>query len=177
MYIHQNRDLVENIDEINHLLPQKRPGRRGKEGGMHSFECLQRHLVTNGEKSCWIWPSVEIKEDDIRNLLAVSIEVAIKFFFKHFVYNFGGQNYLQEDGGPIGARLTMAVARLVLQDWSEQFGQILKSCKIVELLKGIYVDDGRNVLSKLSNSMRFDPNTRTLNSCEKQEEKRLFVKP
>ena len=95
MYIHQNRDLVENIDEICHLLPQKRPGRKGVESGMHSFECLQRHLVINGEKSCWSWPAVEIKEDDIRNLLAVSIEVALKFFFKHFTYNFGGQNYLQ----------------------------------------------------------------------------------
>ena len=48
-------------------------------------------------------------------------EISINFFLKNFVYTFGGQIHLKSFGGPIGARLTMRVPRLVLQEWSEQF--------------------------------------------------------
>ena len=156
LYLHLNEKLVDNIDKIKHLLPCKKKNRRGVESGMHSRECMKRHLLLNSESSCWTWPKVELKESDKKELLATTISVAIKFFFGHFTYTFGGQDYLQLAGGPIGARLTMAVARLVLQEWSEHFKDILDKAKITELLRGIYVDDGRNVISKLRSNMRFN---------------------
>ena len=88
MYVHQNRSLVENTSKIEHLIPKKRPGRKGVESGMHSGECMKRHLVLDKKDSCWIWPDNEISNDDRRELLAISIEISIKFFFKNFMYNF-----------------------------------------------------------------------------------------
>ena len=54
MYIHQNRHLVEDLSKIEHILPRKRPGRCGVEGGMHCDECMQRHLDPESSSSGWI---------------------------------------------------------------------------------------------------------------------------
>ena len=60
----------------------------------------------------------------------------------------------------------MAAARLVLQECSEHFKDILEKDKIVELLWGIYVDDGHNVISMLKPSMRFDVEKKTFEMNE-----------
>ena len=65
------------------------------------------------------------------------MENAILFFF---TYTFGGKVYIQVGGGPIGARITMAVARLVMQEWKDSYNQILKNSNIVELLSSLYVE-------------------------------------
>ena len=88
---------------------------------MHSRECLQRHVDTDDEKSCWQWPNVDIGEEETKELLSIAIEITVRFFWGNFAYTFGGQDFLQDDGGPIGARLTMCIARLIMQDWSENF--------------------------------------------------------
>ena len=98
---------------------------------------------------------MKIDEDQTKELLSVALEIAVKFFWGNFAYTFGGQDFLQDDGGPIGARLTMCIARLIMQEWSECFSKILSDNKIAELLKGIYVDDGRSVVSKIENNTRY----------------------
>ena len=52
----------------------------------------------------------------VLTMLGLAMERAVIFFFNHFTYTFGGEIYLQTSGGPIGARLTMVVARLVMQE-------------------------------------------------------------
>ena len=59
-------------------------------------------------------------------------------------------------GGPIGARLTMAVARLVMQSWKDNYDKILDRSQIDQLLSGLYVDDGRNLHRKLNFGEYFD---------------------
>ena len=59
-------------------------------------------------------------------------------------------------GGPIGARLTMAVARLVMEQWKNEFDEILKMSSIEELMCGLYVDDGRSFIRLLELGNRFD---------------------
>ena len=113
MYIHQNRSLASDISSIEALLPTKRKGRRGVESGMHSQECLQRHLNTDTVDSCWTWPVVQIDEDQKKELISIAMEIAVKFFWNNFSYTFGGQDFIQEDGGPIGARLMMCIAGMV----------------------------------------------------------------
>ena len=49
----------------------------------------------------------------------------------------------------------MALARIVMQDWSEQFSRILSENAVGEHLRGIYVDDGRNVLDILKAGTRY----------------------
>ena len=63
---------------------------------------------------------------------------------------------MQTEGGPIGARLTMCVARLVLQEWHDKFAEILDKSGLREYLKGLYVDDGRNVVDLLHLGTRFN---------------------
>ena len=60
-----------------------------------------------------------------RILISIAIEISVRFFFSNFIYTFGGEHYIQCSGGPIGARLTMALARLIMQDWSDKFSRIL----------------------------------------------------
>ena len=104
------------------------------------------------------WPQlIEYIPDRIKSIMmGMAMEKAIFFFFKNFAYTFGGKVYLQKFGGPIGARITMAVARLVMQEWKDRFDEILMKSNITELLSGLYVDDGRSLQRKLKYGERFD---------------------
>ena len=95
LYIHLNRGLSSNLDSIAHLLPKKRPGKRGIEPGLSSTECMRRYLEDefeiNGKtyKSSWIWPADKPTEKEINLLMAAMLEIAVVFFFDNFVYSFG----------------------------------------------------------------------------------------
>ena len=65
------------------------------------------------------------------------------------------KKFIQIDRGPIGARLTMAVARIVMQDWKDNFKIILENSQIAELLIGLYVDDGQSLQRLLVHGERF----------------------
>ena len=123
-------------------------------------------IGTMGVENKFKWPYkcdfIPLK--DKRKLMGFAMEVAVGFLFKNFTYTFGGQKYLQSSGGPIGACVTMAVARIVMQHWKDYYDEILKKSDIVELLSGLYVDDGRTFHRKLYMGERF---------CEK--EKRIIV--
>ena len=77
------------------------------------------------------------------------------FMFTHHVYCFGGENYLQSDSGPIGLRITMAVARLVMSEWGERMRDILTDAGIKVFLEGSFVDDIRYVTSPIPNGVRW----------------------
>ena len=47
------------------------------------------------------------------------------------------------EGGPIGARVTMSAARLVMMEWAEDYNHILAEGDNEPELLEIYVDDGR----------------------------------
>ena len=106
LYVHLNRHLSSNIAEIAHLLPQKRPGKRGREPGMSSFTCMQRHLEeeyeVNGRiiKNSWVWPKSKPSKAEMKTLMAILLEISVSFFFDNFVYTFGGKDILQCGGGP-----------------------------------------------------------------------------
>ena len=90
--------------------------------------------------------------------MGLAMELAVVFFFKYFTYTFGGKKYIQLTGGPIGARLTMAVSRIVMQNWKDKYDLVLKSSGIIEYLNGLYVDDGRTFHRKLEYGERFCEN-------------------
>ena len=58
-------------------------------------------------------------------------------------------------GGPIGARLTMACARLVMQDWAEEYKEILTRSGLDIDAHAGYVDDGRQATPCLIKGSRF----------------------
>ena len=108
----------------------------GIEPGIGSFECQRRYITDEYEKenkmvqSMWVWPEKEPNEKELNSLMAIMLEIAIKFFLDNFVYTFRGEKYLQRSGDLIGARLTLAIARLVMQDWWNKFSHILKVSKL-----------------------------------------------
>ena len=155
LYIRLNRDLCHDYEAIKHLLPVRRRERRGKEAGMGSTECNQRYLQYDDENSNWDWPNLPLREKEIRILMGRALEISIKFFFSNFAYTFGGDLLLQMFGGPIGARLTMCVARLVMQQWREEYTEILAEAGIKELLSKIYVDDNRAIMEIIKPGWRY----------------------
>ena len=120
LYVRLNREHCSNYEEIEHLLPTRRRGRRGREAGMGSKECDKRFLEDNDDSN-WQWNNLPLNRENIRTLMGRALEISIKFFFKNFCCTFGGDLYIQVFGGPIGARLTMCVARIVLQQWREDY--------------------------------------------------------
>ena len=120
---------------------------------------MERNIRGNEKKSNWSWPQNRATEKEKRKLVAAALEIAVKFFFDNFIYTFGGDCYKQGFGGPIGARLTMAVSRLIMQAWYESYSGILSKSKIRELLRGIYVDDGRAVVRKMELGTRYNKET------------------
>ena len=61
------------------------------------------------------------------------------------------------EGGPIGSRVTIASSRLVMQDWSEGYLDILDVSGVkTYALKG-YVDDGRQSTDLMIRGTRFNP--------------------
>ena len=170
LYIHLNRGLASDISEIEHLLPYRRKGRRGVEAGMGSMEAKEREIRGNQKESNWTWPCNKATKREIKKLVAIALEIVIKFFFENFIYTFGGEYYMQGFGGPIGARLTMAVSRLVMQSWYEKYRKILKDSDIQELLGGIYVDDGRAIVRKLQLGSRYNKEKRKFEITKENRE-------
>ena len=63
----------------------------------------------------WIFPEKELTLNEEREIIARCVEIAVRVVFENFCYKFGGETLKQREGGPIGARVTMAAARLVMQ--------------------------------------------------------------
>ena len=66
-----------------------------------------------------------------------------------------------------------AVARLVMQEWKDSYNQILKNSNIVELLSGLYVDDGRGVQRLLEMGERFIEEEKAFKIVDKERKNDL----
>ena len=83
-------------------------------------------------------------------------EIGVRVLFENFTYRWGGETYKQSSGGPIGCRVTMAVSRLVMQDWAEKYTEILDKSEVdIAMLTG-YVDDNRQLTRLPRLGMRYD---------------------
>ena len=84
------------------------------------------------------------------------LEIAIRTLWENYSYRFGGEIYLQKEGGPIGQRPTMAASRIVMNDFFKRYHEILKKAELKVTLLKVYVDDGRQASTLLRRGMRFD---------------------
>ena len=66
---------------------------------MSSTEAKEREIRGNLKDSNWTWPSNKASKREIKKLVAIALEIAVKFFFENFLYKFGGEVYLQSFGG------------------------------------------------------------------------------
>ena len=165
-YIVVNRHLTSQIGDLWKVLPYRRKV-QGREPGMTGEAMTSRKGRVEDQ---WVFKTEHISKDQLMEIVGRVAEIATRVVFGNFTYNFGGKIYLQLEGGPIGARLTMACARLVMQDWGEKYQNILEESGILTTLFKIYVDDVRQVSTVLPLGMRFRVETGKIEYCEKAEE-------
>ena len=143
-YIVMNKHLTSDLQELWGVLPFRRKT-QGTEPGMSNKFVGSSKETEKDLESRWVFPNKNPTEKQIRKIAARVCEIATRILFENFTYQFGGETYLQLEGGPIGARVTMCVARLVMQEWGEQYMNILIDAQLlIDFLRG-YVDDGRQI--------------------------------
>ena len=98
--------------------------------------------------------------------MAACFEIGVRTCFEHHVYQFGGRYYLQKSGGPIGMRVTMAAARIVMSDWGRKMKEILMKANMKTYLKALYVDDKRTVMPALAKGTRWVQKTKSFENRE-----------
>ena len=108
------------------------------------------------EDKQWVYPRCTPTEQDEREIIARCAEIATRTIYQNFCYKFAGTVYLQTDGGPIGARITMCLARIVMYDWGTKYRTILTKASLRIALLSSYVDDVRQGSTCLRFGMRFD---------------------
>ena len=104
----------------------------------------------------WVYKCKEVTKEQRREIVARVVEIAIRTVFENFCYDFGGKIFLQLFGGPIGARLTMACARVVMTEWGEKYLEKLDKSGIRTTLLKIYVDDVRQVSTLIKRGLRYN---------------------
>ena len=59
-------------------------------------------------------------------LFAKMIEIAVKECMRNHCYRFGGEYFLQTEGGAIGLRLTGVVAEISMAEWELKFRMMMR---------------------------------------------------
>ena len=129
-----------------------------------------------GHYERFIHPEREATKDEEILLFATALEIAVKFMFSNNLYQFGGRTYLQSDGGPIGLRVTMCIARMIMGEWGERMRVILTQSGIKTYLDGSYVDDIRFVISCLPQGWRWEEKKKKFQFNKDWEEEDMSLK-
>ena len=74
-------------------------------------------------------------------VLGAMVEIMVQATFKHHFYRWKGEVYRQLKGGPQGLRATGSCAKMVMDDWVQQFSKLLEENKVEVFLLSKYVDD------------------------------------
>ena len=150
-YIAMNKKYTGNLAPIQHLLPWKKKS-PGVAAGMKSRFINSKK---NEEEVQWCYPRAQPTRLEKKMIVARVAEIGTRCIFENFTYQFGEDIFLQNSGGPIGARVTMAAARIVMQAWSRGYKSILlRSGLRLTMLAG-YVDDGRQSGTTLRRGMHY----------------------
>ena len=83
-----------------------RPGCTGKDAKDRNVKEADTKWEFKPSQEPYLW--------ETKYLLAASIQIAVEVTFSNYLYSFGGTNYRQSKGGPIGSRLTMAVSQILM---------------------------------------------------------------
>ena len=109
--------------------------------------------------------------------------MVFKSTFKGHTYTFASNFYLQGEGGPIGLRLTTAVARLVCLWWDKIFISRCMKLGITILMHKRYVDECNHVARKIPTSLTYEASTQSMvsstqpNSIEVNSNEQLQSSP
>ena len=155
-YLAMNMTTKEISDRGLRRLVATRAYSKGRRPGCTGEEAKGPNHHEDKKRSSWIVPDIEPFGQEIRRMLATALEIAIKVSFSTYVSSFAGKLFSQRLGGPIGSRLAMAVARVMMIRWGEKVKEVLARSGIKCLLSTLYVDDVRLALQMLANGTRWD---------------------
>ena len=155
IYVKVNRSLTTVRKEMRRFLPIGK-STRGTEPGMGSESLKKRKYKVENQ---WIFPRKNPTEEEKKEMVGLILEVSIRVLWENYCYNFGGETFLQQEGGPIGQRPTMAASRIVMNCFFKKYHEILKKAGLVVTLLKVYVDDGRQATTLLRRGMRFEEET------------------
>ena len=151
-YISMNESHTGDLDPLRGLLPT----RLTKPGVKPTMKCKWVNSKEILDDDDWVYPVRKPNEQELRLIMGHVAEIGTRTIFENFCYQFGGRAYHQQAGGPIGARVTMCAARMVMQHWARGYaGILLKAGLRIPLLSG-YVDDGRQGSTVLRRGSVFD---------------------
>ena len=151
-YIAMNEEYTSDLGPLRRLLPT----RMTKPGVKPTMKCKWVNNKEVLDDEDWVYPPLTPTAAQIRLITGHVAEIGTRTLFENFVYQFGGVAYHQQQGGPIGARVTMCAARMVMQHWARGYTVILLNAGLRIPLLGGYVDDGRQGSTTLRRGMVFD---------------------
>ena len=101
-YVAGNRKLCGDLSEVENVLPWRRKsGKGGKAPGMQNPEMKGKK---SGLENVWQFPENKPTQYQEKVLLSKMARIGISILWTNFMYEFGGEVYIQMEGGPIGAR-------------------------------------------------------------------------
>ena len=85
-------------------------------------------------------PQCQPDDSQKAKMLGKMISTTTRTAMETYTYQYRGDTYWQQDGGPIGNPLSSAVARVVMIDWDQQFLSITASidARLETLLNAVY---------------------------------------
>ena len=101
-------------------------------------------------------------------MMSKVLQLVVRACWKLHTYEFGGKVYRQSEGGPIGLRITMASARVIMINWGKIAKDRLEQSGIKVLVESCYVDDGRHLLSTLVPGFCYNKETQTVELSEEE---------
>ena len=161
-YIKINRHLTGDLDKLEKFLPSTKSGRviGMANKGINS----KKENITDQ----WVFGISTPDTAERMEMAARVTEIGIRVLFENFTYQFGGKYYLQLEGGPIGARSTMAAGRMVMAYWGMLYRSALNLSKMELLLLKGYVDDVRQGGMQLRYGLRWDTMSKGWKWTEKE---------
>ena len=81
----------------------------------------------------------------------------VKHIMTNFLYNFGGDDRKQEDGGPMGDDLTQAISRMIGSEYDELFVELCEKLAVELELYERFVDDQNVMGLSFGRTIKFCP--------------------
>ena len=151
-YIVMNEEYTSDLEKLRRLLP-RRMTKPGIKPTMKSKWVNNKEILDDDD---WLYSPITPTLAETRLIQGHVAEIGTRMIFQNFVYQFGAKAFHQQQGGPIGARVTMCASRMVMQHWARGYQAILLKAGLRIPLLGGYVDDGRQGTTVLRKDMLFD---------------------
>ena len=145
------------LDEVTHT----RKSRIGRAPGITTEEVLNRRKGAYNSK--FNKPSREPENNETRLMISLALESAVLAVMNGHMYKFSSVVRRQQNGGPIGLRVSGSLARLVMIHWSKKVQSVINTaCNEIRELSNfrlhcikIYVDDTNIICDVLPPGIKF----------------------